>query len=278
MLNFISRRRVAIVRAAFSLVAGLASAAILSWSAPAAATESVAPAKPTIVLVHGAFAESSSWEDVVAHLLTKGYPVVAAANPLRGVSSDAAAIASLLDSIPGPVVLVGLSYGGPVISNAATGKANVKALVYVAAFESDAGESAAALLGKYPGSTLGAALQPPVPLRDGGRDLYVRQDAYREQFAADLPLHKTRVLAASQRPIAEGALIEPSGSPAWKGIPSWFIYGTRDNAIPVELHSFMAQRAGSRHTVAVEGGSHVVMASHPDQVVKLIVEAAGAGS
>jgi pimeloyl-ACP methyl ester carboxylesterase len=277
MLNFNSLRRVAILRAASTVAITLASAATLSWSASAAATESVAAAKPTIVLVHGAFAESSSWEDVVARLLAKGFPVVAAANPLRGIHNDASSVASLLDSIPGPVVMVGHSYGGMVITNAATGKANVKALVYVAAFAPDAGESAGALLGQFPGSTLGSALQA-VPLGDGGNDLYVRQADYREHFAADVPPKVASLLAASQRPIAEAAFIEPSGPAAWKGIPSWFVYGTSDKAIPPALQPFMAQRAGSRHTVAVEGGSHAVMASHPEAVVKLIVEAAGAGS
>jgi pimeloyl-ACP methyl ester carboxylesterase len=275
MLNFNSLRRVAILRAAATVVT-LASAATLSWSTPAAATESLAD-KPTIVLVHGAFAESASWEDVVARLLAKGYPVVAAANPLRGVRSDASSVSSLVDSIPGPVVMVGHSYGGMVITQAATGKANVKALVYVAAFAPDAGESAGALLNRYPGSTLGTALQA-VSLSDGSHDLYVRQADFREQFAGDLSPRVASLFAASQRPIAEAAFTEPSGPPAWKGIPSWFVYGTGDKAIPPALQPFMAQRAGSRHTVAVEGASHAVMASHPEAVVKLIVEAADAGS
>ena len=275
-MNFRPPRRLAI-RAAISL-ALLAGATSPTWSSPAATVEAASAAKPTIVLVHGAFAESSSWEDVIARLQERNYPVVAAANPLRGVHSDASSIARLLDSIAGPVVLVGHSYAGSVITTAAAGKANVKALVYVAAFAPEAGESAASLLAKYPGSTLGPALQPPVPLADGNNDLYVRQDDYRQALAADVPSRTTTLLAATQRPVADAALAEPSGTPAWKSIPSWFVYGTADKAIPPALQPFMAQRAGSKHTVAVEGASHAVMASHPDQVVKLIVEAAGAGS
>ena len=271
-------RRLATLAAASSLAVWLASAATPALSAPAEPTESATGVKPTIVLVHGAFAESSSWESVVERLLAKGYPVVAAANPLRGVHSDAAYLANLLDSISGPVVLVGHSYGGSVITNAATGRVNVKALVYVAAFAPDAGESAATLIAKYPGSALGSALLPPVPLSDGGIDLYIKPSEYRDSFAADVPPRIAALLAATQRPLAAAAQVEPSGPPAWNGIPSWFIYGTGDKAIPPALQPFMAERAHSRHTVTVEGASHAVMASHPEPVVKLIVEAAGAGS
>ncbi|WP_280155855.1 alpha/beta hydrolase [Piscinibacter sp. XHJ-5] len=271
------RRRLATLAAASSLAVWLAWASAPALSASTEATEATTGAKPTIVLVHGAFAESSSWEAVVARLLAKGYPVVAAANPLRGVHSDATYLASLVDSIPGPIVLVGHSYGGSVITNAATGRPNVKALVYVAAFAPDAGESLAILSAKYPGSTLGAALLPPVPLSDGNYDLYVKPSEYRESFAADVPPRSAALLAATQRPLTAAAQVEPSGTPAWKFIPSWFIYGTRDKAIPPALQPFMAERAHSRHTVAVEGASHAVMASHPEPVVKLIMEAAGAG-
>ncbi len=270
-------RRLSTLAAGASLAVWLASAATPALSAPVEPTDSATGGKPTIVLVHGAFAESSSWESVVERLLAKGYPVVAAANPLRGVHDDAAYIGNLLDSIAGPVVLVGHSYGGAVITNAATGRSNVKALVYVAAFAPEAGESAATLNSKYPGSTLGAALQP-VRLGDGNNDLYVKQSEYRQNFAADVPARSTELLAATQRPLAEAAFIEPSGPPAWKGIPSWFIYGTQDKAIPPDLQPFMAERAHSRHTVAVEGASHAVMASHPASVVKVIVEAADAAS
>jgi pimeloyl-ACP methyl ester carboxylesterase len=271
------RRRLSALAAISSLALGLACIAMPAMSAPTEAAQAPTDAKPTIVLVHGAFAESSSWAAVVARLQAEGYPVVAAADPLRGVRSDAASVASLVDSIPGPVVLVGHSYGGSVITNVTTAWPHVKALVYVAAFAPDAGESAADLDAKYPGSTLGAALLPPVPLGDGNYDLYVNASAYRDSFAADVPPRAVELLAATQRPLNAAAFAEPSGSPAWQFIPSWFIYGTGDKAIPPALQPFMAERAHSRHTVAVEGASHAVMASHPEAVVKLIVEAADAG-
>jgi len=230
--------------------------------------------KPTVLLVHGAFAESSSWNSVMTRLIANGYPVIAIANPLRGVRSDAVYVAGVIDSVPGPVILVGHSYGGNVITNAATGKGNVKALVFVAGVAPDVGESAAMLADKFPGSTLGPTLAPPVPLPDGNKDLYIRQDKFHGQFAADLPVAEARLMAATQRPITEAALNEASGAPAWKTIPSWFLYGSLDRNIPSAVHAYMAQRAGSRRTVEVNGASHVVMMSHPDALVKLIEEAA----
>jgi pimeloyl-ACP methyl ester carboxylesterase len=230
--------------------------------------------KPTVVLVHGAFAGSSSWNNVVAKLLAEGYPVVAVANPLRGVKSDAIYVASLIDSITGPVILVGHSYGGNVISYAAVGKSQVKALVFVSGVAPDAGESASTLVGKFPGSTLGPTLAPPVVLADGSKDLYIMQDKYHAQFAADVPLKDSKLMAATQRPITEAALNESGGTPAWKTIPSWFLYGSLDKNIPPAVHAFMAKRAGAKRAVEVKGASHVVMISHPDALVKLIDEAA----
>jgi pimeloyl-ACP methyl ester carboxylesterase len=232
--------------------------------------------KPTVVLVHGAFAGSSSWNRVVAKLLAKGYPAVAVAVPLRGVKSDASYVASLLDAIKGPVILVGHSYGGTIISNAATGKTNVKALVYVSGLAPDLGESAGAQVAKFPGSTLGPTLAPPVLLADGSKDLYIQQDKYHAQFAADLPESETKLMAATQRPIVAAAFDEPSGAPAWKTIPSWFLYGSLDKNIPPAVHAFMAQRAGAKKAIEIKGSSHVVMMSHPDALVKLIDEAAAA--
>lgn len=249
---------------------------LVAWGATALAA-SAQPAlatQPTIVLVHGAFAESSSWDGVARKLQALHYPVIAAANPLRGVKSDAAYVAGIVDAVKGPVVLVGHSYGGSVISGAANGKANVKALVFVAAFAPEAGETVAELAGKFPGSTLGPTLAPAVALADGGKDLYIQQDKFRAQFAADVPAAAARVMAATQRPIAEAALGEGAGTPAWKAVPSWFVYGDRDQNIPPAALAFMAQRAGSLKTVAVQGASHVVMVSQPDIVTKLIVEAA----
>jgi pimeloyl-ACP methyl ester carboxylesterase len=230
--------------------------------------------KPTVVLVHGAFAESSSWDRVTVKLLAKGYPVVAVANPLRGVKSDATYVASMLDAIKGPVILVGHSYGGNVITNAATGKSNVKALVYVSGLAPDVGESASMLSGKFTGSTLGPTLAPPVILVDGNKDLYILQDKFHAQFAADVPASQTKLMATTQRPITEAALNEASGVPAWKTIPSWFLYGSLDKNIPPAVHAFMAQRANSKKTVEIKGSSHVVMISHPDALVVLIDAAA----
>ncbi|MGJ7506289.1 alpha/beta fold hydrolase [Variovorax sp. GT1P44] len=244
-------------------------AALLQTQAQAASPS----AKPTIVLVHGAFAESLSWESVIERLLAKGYPVVAVANPLRGLNSDSAYVSNLVDTIPGPVVMVGHSYGGAVISNAAEGKPNVKGLVFVAAFAPESGEALGALGARFPGSTLGSALVP-VSLPGGGKDLYVQQARYREQIAGDVPEIVADLLAATQRPVAEAAFTEKAGAPAWKEVPSRFIYGTADKAIAPPLLAFMAQRAGSKHTVVVQGASHAVLASHADEVAALIEEAA----
>jgi pimeloyl-ACP methyl ester carboxylesterase len=234
--------------------------------------------KPTVVLVHGAFAESSSWNRVTVKLLAKGYPVVAVANPLRSVKGDASYLASLLDAIPGPIILVGHSYGGTVITVAATGKSNVKALVYVSGLAPDLGETASGLVGKFPGSTLGPTLAPPVILADGGKDLYILQEKFHAQFAADLPANEAKLMATTQRPIPEAAFNEPAGPPAWKTIPSWFLYGSLDKNVPPAVHAFMAKRAGAKETVEIKGSSHVVMMSHPDALVKLIDDAMSATS
>ncbi|MFC6084138.1 alpha/beta fold hydrolase [Sphaerisporangium aureirubrum] len=232
-----------------------------------------AAGRPTIVLVHGAFAESSSWNGVIAGLLADGYPVLAVANPLRGVEYDADYLRGVLAGIEGDIVLVGHSYGGFVITNGATGNPAVKALVFVGGFAPEAGESAAWLAGRYEGGTLGETLAA-VKLPDGGTDLYIRQDRYHEQFAADSPAAEAAVMAATQRPIVESALNEPSGEPAWKAIPSWFLFGSEDRNIPAAAHRFMAGRAGSRRTVELAGGSHTVAVLLPDTLVDLIREAA----
>lgn len=231
-------------------------------------------AKPTIVLVHGAFADSSSWNGVITSLQKDGYETVAVANPLRSVSNDARAVSDVVGSIAGPVVLVGHSYGGQVISNAAKGHGNVKSLVFVAAFAPDAGEAAAELAGKFPGGTLGEALAPPAKLADGGVDLYIEQAKFREQFAHDVPAAQTALMGAGQRPIAQAALGEKSSEPAWKSLPSYFVYGDGDKNIPAQALGFMAERAGSKRTVVVKGASHVVMVSQPQVVADLIREAA----
>jgi pimeloyl-ACP methyl ester carboxylesterase len=229
--------------------------------------------KPTVVLVHGAFAESSSWNGVIAPLLDDDYPVLAVANPLRGVNSDSDYLRSVLAGIDGDIVLVGHSYGGVVISNAGTGNDRVRALVFIGAFAPEAGESAGELSGRYEGSTLGETLAA-VTLPDGGTDLYIRQDRYHAQFAADSSVREAAILAVTQRPIAASALIEPSGEPAWETIPSWFLFGTEDKSIPAAAHRFMAERAGSRRTVELQGGSHAVAIPEAAAVVDLIREAA----
>ncbi|MCW6530779.1 alpha/beta fold hydrolase [Sphingomonas lycopersici] len=240
-----------------------------------AAGQSVRREKPTIILVHGAFAESSSWDDVVVRLARDGFHVVAAANPLRGVASDGAAISRIVKATEGPVVLVGHSYGGPVITEAAAGNGNVTALVYVAAFAPDVGESSSSLSGKFPGSTLESSLTS-VALPGGDKDLYIQPEKFRAQFAADVPPSRAALMATSQRPIALSALAEPSRVASWKALPTYSIYGTADRNIPAAVMKFMAERAGARDTVAIAGASHAVMVSHPAEVAAMIEEAANA--
>lgn len=236
-----------------------------------------ASVKPTIILVHGAFADSSSWDGVSAKLQSDGYTVIGAANHLRSVKSDADSVSGVIQSVSGPVILVGHSYGGSVISAAVQGNTNVKGLVYVAAFAPEAGETAVGLSGKYPGGTLGTALAKPVPLSNGANDLFIDQKKFHAQFAADVSAKKAKLMAAGQRPISDAALNEASPeSPAWKAIPSWFIYGKADKNIPAEANAFMANRANAKKTVVVNGASHVVMVSHPDKVAKIIEDAADA--
>lgn len=250
----------------------LLSAALL-FSGSALAQTQAKPLKPVIVLVHGAFAESSSWEPVIARLEKDGYTVIAAANPLRGVASDAAAISGIVKSIKGPVVLVGHSYGGPVITEAANGNANVTALVYVAGFAPETGESSLTLSSKFPGSTLGDSLTT-IELPDGDEDLYIRPEKFHAQFAADVPEDQAATMAATQRPVTLSALGEPSRIASWKTLPSYMIYGTADRNIPAAVMKFMAERAHARKTVEIAGASHAVMVSHPGEVTALIETAA----
>lgn len=229
--------------------------------------------RPTIVLVHGAFADSSGWYGVIAQLTEQGYHVIAAPNPLRSVASDAASVAALVSSIEGPVVLVGHSYGGPVITQAAVDQPNVVALVYVAGFAPDIGESSLSLSTMFPGSTLGDALQP-VALADGGQDLFIQLDKFPTQFAADVPADEAVLMAATQRPVTYAALAELTTAAAWKTLPTYFVYGTEDRNIPPQVLAFMAERAGARETRVIEGASHALMVSHPDEVAAVIIDAA----
>ncbi len=235
--------------------------------------------KPTIVLVHGAFADASGWGGVITRLEQRGYTVLAPANPLRGVATDSAYIASVLATITGPIVLVGHSYGGEVITNAATGNPNVKALVYIAAFAPDAGESAGGILAQFPGSMLTPAnlILRPFPQPDGttGTDAYINPTVFREAFCADCSADTAAVMAAAQRPAALATLSEPSGVPAWKTIPSWYLVANQDHAIPPAAERFMAARMHA-HTVQINS-SHAAMVTHPGAVTDLILSAAKAG-
>ena len=258
---------------------GAAAAATLTALAlgavPASAAHGAAT-KPTIVLVHGAWADASSFAPVTALLQRDGYTVLNAPNPLRGLAADAASVAAFVDqATTGPVVLVGHSYGGAVITNAATKSPRVTALTYVDAFAPDAGETIVQLTGAQPGSALAGdafdAVQDPA-MPAGDVDLYVKRALFPKAFAAHLPAPAGAVLAASQSPIAAGALQEPSGAPAWKTLPSWFVIGTRDKVIPAAEQKAMAARAHS--TTVTVNADHLSMLEQPAAVTATIERAA----
>jgi pimeloyl-ACP methyl ester carboxylesterase len=231
--------------------------------------------RPVVVLVHGAFADASSWNGVVERLLERSIDVVAVANPLRGLSTDAAYVRDVIAGIGRPVLLVGHSYGGMVITEAAAQNDNVVGLVYVDAFAPDHGENAFQLSLKFPGSTLGDALNAyPVA---GGNEFAIRQDVFQQQFAADVPAAEAALMAATQRPVTEAALTEglPTETPAWKSLPSWFVFSDGDRNIPVELHRFLAERAGAKGTKEIAGASHALSVSEPAAVTATILEALG---
>jgi pimeloyl-ACP methyl ester carboxylesterase len=232
--------------------------------------------KPTIVLVHGGWADSSGWNTEVAALQRRGYPVIAPANPLRGLASDAAYLRSVLQTIDGPVVLVGHSYGGAVITNAAAGLPEVKALVYIAAFAPDEGESLVDLVTKNPGSQIGPQTlitrKYPLPGGGEGTDLYLTKSGFETAFAGDVPKGLADRMWATQRPFSEEAFGSPSGPPAWKTIPSWYLVSTQDRAIPPATQRFMADRAHA--TVSQVKASHVPMVSKTAATMKVILAAA----
>ena len=229
----------------------------------------------TVVLVHGAFADASSWTGVIERLQKAGVQVTAPANPLRGIASDSAYIASVFDQIPGPVLAVGHSYGGAVITNAATKASNVVGLVYIAAFAPDEGERLGEAESTSKDSVLNAALVPlHYPTGQGAEtavEFAINPSQLHDAFAADLSAEQAAIMAATQRPVAELAFSEPSGVPAWKTLPSWTVVATGDKAAGSDVIRAMAKRAGARIT-EVEG-SHVIMISQPQAVTDVILSA-----
>ena len=232
---------------------------------------------PTVVLVHGAFADASSWNGVIERLRAKGISVMAPANPLRGIAADSAYAASVFEQVEGPVVVVGHSYGGAVITNAATEAKNVVGLVYVAAFAPEEGEMLGAVEDGSKDSVLNSALVPrQYPTADGGSatEFYIDPPKAREAFAGDLSDQQAALIAATQRPVAEAAFGEPNGPPAWKHLPSWAVVATGDKAAGTDVVRSMAERAGAKITEV--DGSHVIMVSQPEAVTNVILDAVAA--
>jgi pimeloyl-ACP methyl ester carboxylesterase len=241
-------------------------------------SEGTSDAAPlTVVLVHGAFADGSSWNGVIERLEAAGVQVTAPANQLRGVASDSAYIASLMEQIPGPVLAVGHSYAGALISNAATDAKNVVGLVFVSAFAPDEGERLGEVASTSKDAVLSTALVPlHYPVGEGAEtavEFLVDPAKFRDAFAADLPAEQTAVMAATQRPVAELAFSEPCGPPAWRTLPSWAVVATGDKAAGTDLVRSMAERAGA--TITEVEGSHLVMISQPEAVANVILTAAG---
>jgi pimeloyl-ACP methyl ester carboxylesterase len=268
------RRLLALVAALTAVLVTLLMASA-GTNAAASPVTSVNKPKPTIVLVHGAFADSSGWNAVAGRLLKDGYQVIAFSNPLRNPQSDGEYLRQFLSTIPGPVVLVGHSYGGAVITNGATGNPNVMSLVYVAAYALDQGESVSAandLGGGHTDVTNHLIVRPYPGAPAGDADAYIDPEFFHQLFAQDLPPSTTALMAATQRPGALGALVTPSGAPAWKTIPSWYLVAKQDRIIPPEAERVMAARAHAK-TVIINS-SHVAMMSHPGVVVDLIKAAA----
>jgi pimeloyl-ACP methyl ester carboxylesterase len=229
---------------------------------------------PTVVLVHGAFADASSWNGVIERLQAKGVQVTAPANPLRGIAIDSAYLAGVLDEIPGPVIAVGHSYGGAVITNAATQAKNVSALVFVAAFAPYKGEALGEVEAGSKDSVLNSALVPhhyPSGNGDQAVEFAIDPAKFRDAFAADLPAEQTALMAATQRPVAESAFSEPTGPAAWKDRPSWAVVATGDKAAGADVVRSMAERAGAAITEV--DGSHVIMVSQPQAVTDVILAA-----
>jgi len=267
---------------ALALIAVLAITLTTSQSRARTRTGATTSARPTVVLVNGAWANSASWSGVIARLQSEGYTVDAPPNPLRSLTGDAATIAGFLKTINGPIVLVGHSYGGAVITNAARDNRNVKALVYVDAFAPAKGESVLALDSTKPGSALGAGptkvfnVAPFAGAKKGDAELYVKPSVFEQAFANGLPAREGAVRAAAQAPVASSAITARSGSPAWKTIPSWYVLGTIDKAIPPAIQLSMARRIHA-HITRVRAG-HLSMIAAPMVVAKVITAAAKATS
>jgi pimeloyl-ACP methyl ester carboxylesterase len=234
---------------------------------------------PIVVLVHGAFAESASWNGVISRLHASGIEAVAIGNPLRTLRGDSAYVRDVIAAIGRPVVLVGHSYGGLVITEAGSRNDAVVGLVYVAAFVPETGQSALELANSEPGSTLGNTLIR-YPLTIGGSEFAIRTDAFHHQFAADVSDADAALMAATQRPVTEAALAEglPTDEPAWRSIPSWFVFGDEDLNIPVAVHRAGAKRASSRGTLEITGASHAIGVSHPEEVAASILAAVAASA
>jgi pimeloyl-ACP methyl ester carboxylesterase len=234
--------------------------------------------RPTVVLVHGAFADGSSWTNVIERLQSEGVQVTAPAIPLRGISIDSAYLGSLFDQIPGPVLAVGHSYGGAIITNAATNANNVLGLVYVSAFAPDEGEPLGAIASDSKDSVLSTAQIPlQYPTGEGEEtavEFAIDPEKFHDAFAADLPEKHSAVMAATQRPIAEVAFSEPNGKPAWKKLPSWAVVASGDKAAGADVVRSMAKRAGAKITELE--GSHVIMVSQPQAVTDVILTAVAA--
>ncbi len=231
-------------------------------------------AGPTVALVHGAFADSAGWNEVVGQLLAAGTPVQAISNPLRGISHDAAYVASALSQISGPVLAVGHSYGGAVITNAALPAGNVVGLVYVAGFAPDEGEALQDIEADSRDSVLTTALvqlRYPTGEAETGIELAIDPEKFHDAFAADVSEEQARVMAATQRPISSLGFSEPTATPAWKSLPSWAVIPTGDRAAGSDVLRTMAQRAGA--TVVEAEGSHVIMVSQPKVVTEVVQQA-----
>ncbi|MEV7045572.1 alpha/beta hydrolase [Amycolatopsis sp. NPDC051061] len=272
-------------------VATIALASLVGWLAPGATADPVSgnaelkssasafggysghrEPKPTIVLVHGAFTDASVWRGVIDRLRSSGYPVVAPAIPLRGLASDSAYLAAFLKTVQGPIVLVGHSYAGAVISSAARNNSSVRSLVYVAAFQPDAGETAGGLNAKFPGSKLGPATTVALPY-PGGNDVYLKPENFRDVYAGDVDSRTANEMAVTERPVEASALSESfQGAAAWHTIPSWAIVADQDQSLPPALERYMADRAHSKVTSV--RSSHAVPVSHPGPVTDVIVDAA----